>query len=71
MSAQDESKGALRAIRRAAVSARKRAARYEVPLAIWKDGEIAFLPPDNKGGIAAEATTTPRVETSRSRVPGN
>jgi len=46
MSAQDESKGALRAIRRAATSARKRAARYEVPLAIWRDGEIAFLSPE-------------------------
>ena len=46
MSDKNESEAAFRAIKRAAASARKRAARYDVPLAIWKDGEIVFLSPE-------------------------
>lgn len=46
MSDKNETDAAYRAIKRAAASARKRAARYDVPLAIWKDGKIVFLSPE-------------------------
>lgn len=42
----NESEAALRAMKRAADTARERAILYGVPVAIWKDGNVVLLEPE-------------------------
>lgn len=59
MSSNEERELALRAMKRAAERARKRAARYGLKIGIWEDGEITFQEPDPTAEQDAAANPNP------------